>query len=148
MNGSRALIRLAASCGTNNFLCTACEGVVGRRQSLSVAAEFAHHERAHRAVLVRHRRGQIRGEVLRPGDDVVDRVPAAHRVEAGIADRMDRADRVHARVERIGILNELVIEQLEAEPAVAHGHPPSLSRGNGRRQCCAAKLKSSRSRVI
>ena len=26
MNGSRALIRLAASCGTNNFLCTACEG--------------------------------------------------------------------------------------------------------------------------
>ena len=109
--------------------------IVRRCQRLDVSAEFAHHERIHISVLVRHGRGEVRGEILWPGDDVIDGIPGAHSTEIGITDAVDRPAGEHALVQRIGVLNELIIEELDTEMAFAHRHSSRLiglmSRVNG-----------------
>src|SRR6478609_601543 len=124
-NDSSALIRLAASWGTNSFRCTACAG------SSAVAS-----------ACISAPSSPIGNALTRPPDDIVDRVPAAHRVEAGVCDRMDRAVSEHALVQRIGVLDESIVEQVEAEAAVGYAHPSRLIPVGGPRQRCAMKLKT------
>ena len=54
---------------------------------------------------------------------------------------MDRAVSEHAFVQRIGVLNESVIEQVEAEPAVVYAHPSRLIAAADRVNDVAVKLK-------
>ncbi len=81
-NDSSALMRLAANCGTNNFRCAAWAGSSAVASAWMSPPSSPIGNAPHLAVLVRHRGGEVRREILRPGDDLIDRVPAAHRVEA------------------------------------------------------------------
>ena len=78
----------------------------------------------------------------RPGDDLVDRIPAAHRIEPGIADRVHRSAGEHPRIQRIGILDELVVEQRDPELAFSHRHSSRLNGRRAPRQRVRVKLKT------
>ena len=87
--------------------------VVGGDQDVGRAADPVHLERRHPAVGgVGHRGGEIGREVLRPGDDLGDRGPIAHQVEAGVADPVHRPGFAQPVVERVGILDRGGAEEL------------------------------------
>ena len=132
MNGSSALIRLAANCGTNNFRCAAWAGssAVARAWMSPPSSPIGKVPTSppwYVIVAVR-----FDEKSCRSGDDLVDRVPGTHGVETGITDRVDRAARQHPVVQGIRILNELVVEQLETELAFAHRHSSRLRCGRRR----------------
>ena len=61
---------------------------------------------------VQQRRGQIGGELVDARDGVLDRIPTAHQVEVGVADAMDRTAGAQPVVQRIGVPDSGVAEEL------------------------------------
>lgn len=104
-------------------------------EGVGLATEGLQLERRDRAIGVeRHRRGEVGGKVLGTRDGVDDGVSAAHGEEAGLADGVDRSRVQHPGIQRIGILNELVGEQLHAELAVLDRHLSNVVPGLRYRQ--------------
>ena len=88
--------------------------VVRGGENVSGSTEPIHLERDDGPVSrERHRRGQVRREVLGTADRVVDRRPVAHQVKPGLADAMDRPFGTEAIVERIRVLQRIDTEELE-----------------------------------
>ena len=109
--------------------------LVGGGQGLDGPSEFADVEGGHGASgSVHHRRGQVGREVTAPCHRLVDGLPAAHRVEAGLRDPMNGTPVMHLLVKRIRILDVVIVEQGEAERAIHRGHGYRLSGADGPRQ--------------
>ena len=132
MNGPKARMRLAASCGSSAFDVSGVRRLVGGGQGLDGSPEFPDVEGGDGAArLIHHRRGQIGREVVTTCDGLVHGLPTAHRVEAGFPDPMDGSRMMHLFVERIRILDVPIVEQCKAESAIHRGH---LSQAERRRR--------------
>ncbi|COV82318.1 Uncharacterised protein [Mycobacterium tuberculosis] len=80
--------------------------IVGGGQHVCGSAEWVHLERFSGALgRIGHRGGQIRGEVLRTTDGLIDSVPTAHGIEVRVSDPVDRACGAHALIQRVGVLH-------------------------------------------
>jgi hypothetical protein len=86
----------------------------------------------HSVGLAHDGRRQIRREVIDSSNRFLDCGPSGHRVEARIADGMHRALRVHPLVQRRGVLDAIVVEELQPQRTVAQRHLSRFERGKQR----------------
>jgi hypothetical protein len=88
-----------------NFAVHRMGRIIGGGQGLSGVPEGNHGERRDGAVLVvDHRRGEVRGEILHPFNGLLHRIPTADGIEHRVADALNRPVRAHAVIQPIRIL--------------------------------------------
>ena len=102
-------------------------GVIGSGERLRRAAELTHREGAHRAVGVTHHgRRQVRGEVIAPCHRFVDGVPSGDGIEVRVTDPVNPPFCVHALVQRVGVLDVLIVKQCDAQGTVLTRHQSTV----------------------
>lgn len=94
--------------------------IVRGRQRMHRATKGSHVERGYVLVSVDHRRGEVRGEVRDATYGLRHGVPAAHRVEDGVADPLHPALFAHPGVERVGVLQGVGAEEIDGVHREGH----------------------------
>ena len=151
MKGSKARMRLAASCGQQRLPVGGVRRLVGGGERLvgppsSPIVERASRCRPGRYIMVAVRLDEKSSHRATAS---LTAVPTAHGVEAGVPDPMDGPVCMHLLVQRIRILDVLIVEQREAERhrprevmvQAERRRPPTtaIEVCNIARRCCRAK---------